>query len=85
MANDVANAFSKLGSINLTRDQVVEAGIEALNPTPPGFSWSAAAGFQEFLREGNIIMGAPTVDAVQAPEDDWHHEVGCDCKFCRQI
>jgi hypothetical protein len=80
MTNDVA----KLGPINLTRDQVVEAGIDA-NRTPPGFSWSEAAGFQEFLREGNRIMGAPAVDAVQAPKDDWHHEVGCDCKFCRQI
>ena len=80
-----AGMFSNLETgKGYSREEVVEAGVVAVNMAAPGWYWHPEHGFQALLLKDGNLYPMRVADDEMIPTDGWHHRLGCACKFCRQ-
>jgi len=67
-----------------SREEVVEAGVVAVNMAAPGWYWHPEHGFHALGVKDGTLYPMRVADDEMIPTDGWHHRLGCACKFCRQ-
>ena len=69
---------------DLTLEQVLDANVFAI--AAPTFTehWKyIPVGLFRFVRTSPAETTMRTNDSDGAPQTGWHHEIWCDCEYCR--